>query len=91
MRYFTISSPSLTEGEMMERKSFPPIRNSVGLMSDYYRNIFDRYVANKPITWHERQAMVWFIQSTPNGRLMALNAIPPLRSHHLDALLREAK
>ncbi len=60
-------------------------------MSDYYRTIFDRYVAGKPTTSKKRQALVWFIKAKNGGRLSALNAVPPLRSHHFDALLREAE
>jgi hypothetical protein len=76
---------------MGQSDSFPPVKNSIGIMDDYYRHIFERYVEAGILTKKERRAAKWYLSSRHGGRLAALNAVRELRSHHLDELMKENK
>jgi hypothetical protein len=73
---------------MNQPESFPEPRDAGQVMSPYYRDLFEKYVAKGSVTEIERQALRWYLSAPQGGRLAALNAIKPLRTEHLDAIMR---
>ena len=55
-------------------------------MDKYYRKLFEA-LAGGTLKKSDRAALLYYLKHRTSGRLAALNAVPALRSQHLDSLI----
>ena len=69
---------------MRATTQFPPVIATIP-MEVFYRERFEA-LAQGTLTKVDRAALLYYLKHRTGGRLAALNAVPSLRSQHLDSL-----